>query len=256
MFVGRQWGVLGSLKSLVFTNRKRPCQIFYVLICRISTKETILMTLMKQRWQSNVNNEGNDDDGDGRDGNGDGNGNSNDAVASTNGNDVYDNNSCNLRMVIGRQWLDNNNGTTTMWRQLVAATCRMLASAEPPIQGNNQLMWTVWGGLVWSSSLDWPPRSTTTTKTTKQHSWNNIEDYGNDGNGRDGNGDGDGNGQCRHRCQWQQCWWQLWRRFKDSNRTTAIGWGQWDDNNVMAMGSQQHEECLQVLRHPSKASIN
>ena len=26
------------------------------------------------------------------------------------------------------------------------ATCRMLASAMPPIKGNNQLIWTVWGG--------------------------------------------------------------------------------------------------------------
>ncbi len=41
--------------------------------------------------------------------------------------------------------------TTTMGQQGCGgngqpATCRMLASAAPPIQGNNQLMWTVWGG--------------------------------------------------------------------------------------------------------------
>jgi hypothetical protein len=36
----------------------------------------------------------------------------------------------------------------------------------------------------------------------------------------------------------------------------AIGQQQWDNNNVVAMGSQQHAECLQVLRHPSKATIN
>jgi hypothetical protein len=37
---------------------------------------------------------------------------------------------------------------------------------------------------------------------------------------------------------------------------TGIGQQQWDDNNVMAMGGQQLAECLQVLRHPSKATIN
>jgi hypothetical protein len=36
----------------------------------------------------------------------------------------------------------------------------------------------------------------------------------------------------------------------------AIGQQQWDSNNVMAMGGQQHAEHLQVLRHPSKATIN
>jgi hypothetical protein len=37
---------------------------------------------------------------------------------------------------------------------------------------------------------------------------------------------------------------------------TAIGQQQWDDNNVMAIGDQQHAECLQVLRQPSQATIN
>jgi hypothetical protein len=36
----------------------------------------------------------------------------------------------------------------------------------------------------------------------------------------------------------------------------VIGQQQWDDINVMAMGGQQHAEYLQVLRHPSKATIN
>jgi hypothetical protein len=36
----------------------------------------------------------------------------------------------------------------------------------------------------------------------------------------------------------------------------VIGQQQWDYDNVMAMGDQQHAECLQVLRHPSKATIN
>jgi hypothetical protein len=36
----------------------------------------------------------------------------------------------------------------------------------------------------------------------------------------------------------------------------AIGQQQWDNNNVMAMGSQQHAEHLQVLHHPLKATIN
>jgi hypothetical protein len=36
----------------------------------------------------------------------------------------------------------------------------------------------------------------------------------------------------------------------------AIGEGQWGDDNVMVMGGQQHAECLQVLHHPSKATIN
>jgi hypothetical protein len=38
---------------------------------------------------------------------------------------------------IGQQGFDGNG-----W----PATCRTLASAAPPIQDNNQLMWTVWGG--------------------------------------------------------------------------------------------------------------
>jgi hypothetical protein len=32
----------------------------------------------------------------------------------------------------------------------------------------------------------------------------------------------------------------------------AIGQQQWDNNNEMAMGGQQHAERVQVLRHPSK----
>ncbi len=50
----------------------------------------------------------------------------------------------------GRQ-LNNGDWMTTMGRLRCdddgqPATCRMLASAVPPIQGKNQLMWTTWGG--------------------------------------------------------------------------------------------------------------
>ncbi len=31
-----------------------------------------------------------------------------------------------------------------------------------------------------------------------------------------------------------------------------IGQRRWDDNDEMEMGGQQHAECVQVLRHPSK----
>jgi hypothetical protein len=36
----------------------------------------------------------------------------------------------------------------------------------------------------------------------------------------------------------------------------AIGLQQWDNNDVMAMGCQQHAERLQVMHHPSKATLN
>jgi hypothetical protein len=36
----------------------------------------------------------------------------------------------------------------------------------------------------------------------------------------------------------------------------AIGQGQWENNDVVVMDGQQHAECLQVLHHPSKATIN
>ncbi len=46
--------------------------------------------------------------------------------------------------------LGDGNWMTTMGRRQCddngrSATCRTLASAAPTIQGNNQLMWTVWG---------------------------------------------------------------------------------------------------------------
>jgi hypothetical protein len=52
--------------------------------------------------------------------------------------------------------------------------------------------------------------------------------------------------------------WQRQRRrqFEDSNCATAIVQQWWDSNNVMTMGGQRNAECLQVLRHPSKATIN
>jgi hypothetical protein len=36
----------------------------------------------------------------------------------------------------------------------------------------------------------------------------------------------------------------------------SIGQQQWDNNGVIVMGSQEHAEHLQMLRHPSKATIN
>jgi hypothetical protein len=45
--------------------------------------------------------------------------------------------SSNWTTMMGQQWCDDDG-----W----PATCRMLASAAPSIQGNNQLMWTVLGG--------------------------------------------------------------------------------------------------------------
>jgi hypothetical protein len=36
----------------------------------------------------------------------------------------------------------------------------------------------------------------------------------------------------------------------------AIGQRQWDNIDEMAMGGQQHAERVQVLHHPSKATIN
>ena len=88
---------------------------------------------------------------------------------------------------MGQQRCDGNG-----WPE----TCRMLVSAAPPIQGNNQLMWTVWGGVVWSSSYDWPPKSTTMTTMTKQRCRSIVNNDGNDSDGgdSDGNGDGDSNG--------------------------------------------------------------
>ncbi len=54
-------------------------------------------------------------------------------------------------MAIQGQWLDDGNWTMTMgWLQCDGngwpATCRMLASAAAPIQDDNQLMWTNFGG--------------------------------------------------------------------------------------------------------------
>ncbi len=52
--------------------------------------------------------------------------------------------------------------------------------------------------------------------------------------------------------------WQRWRQwwFKNSNWAMLIGQRWWDNDDVMTMGGEQHTECLQVLRHPSKATIN
>ncbi len=72
------------------------------------------MMITKQRWQSNVDNDG--DNGDGRDGNGDGNGkgNGNDAAAATNSDDVDDNNGGKSRTAIGWWQLADNNGIVTI----------------------------------------------------------------------------------------------------------------------------------------------
>jgi hypothetical protein len=52
------------------------------------------------------------------------------------------------------------------------------------------------------------------------------------------------------------CQRQRRQQFEDGNWATAIGRQRWNSNNVMMMGCQQHAECLQVLRHSSKATIN
>jgi hypothetical protein len=52
---------------------------------------------------------------------------------------------------------------------------------------------------------------------------------------------------------WQ---WQRRQRFEDVNWAMAIGQQWWDSNDVMTMGGQRHAERSQVLRHPSKATIN
>jgi hypothetical protein len=52
---------------------------------------------------------------------------------------------------------------------------------------------------------------------------------------------------------WQQ---RRRRRFEDGNWVTAIGQRWWDSNDVVTMGGQRHAERLQVLRHPSKSTIN
>jgi hypothetical protein len=44
---------------------------------------------------------------------------------------------CDWMMTMGRLQCDDDG-----W----PVTCRMLASAAPPIQGKNQLVWTIWGG--------------------------------------------------------------------------------------------------------------
>jgi hypothetical protein len=109
----------------------------------------------------------------------------------------------------------------------VVATCRTLASAAPPIQGNNQLMWTVWGGVVWSGSFNWTPKSTTMTTITKQHCQSDGNNDGKGGNGRDRNGDGDGKGS------------------GDDVAATTNG-NNVDDNNIgvlrMALGQRQLDD--------------
>jgi hypothetical protein len=85
-----------------------------VQLLRLAAKKHNNTTMMKKHRQSNVDGGGND--GDGRDssddGNGDGNGDN--AVTTADGDNVYDDNSGILRMAIGRQRLDNDNGRTTM----------------------------------------------------------------------------------------------------------------------------------------------
>jgi hypothetical protein len=51
---------------------------------------------------------------------------------------------------------------------------------------------------------------------------------------------------------WQR---QQQRQFEDGNWAVAIGQQWWDSEDVMMMGGQQHAERLQVLHHPSKATI-
>ncbi len=102
--------------------------------------------MTKQCGQSDADNDVDNGDGwaDNDNCNGDIDGKSNDAATTTYG-------AMTTMAAIQRWQLDNSNRTTAMVQRQCngngrPATCRTLASAVSPIQGNNQLMWPVWGG--------------------------------------------------------------------------------------------------------------
>ncbi len=85
-----------------------------VQLLRLAAKKHKDTTMTKQRCRSNIDNDGNDGDGgdSGNDGNGDGNGDN--STAAANGDDIDDDDSGVSGTTIGRQQLDDDNGTTTM----------------------------------------------------------------------------------------------------------------------------------------------
>jgi hypothetical protein len=106
-----------------------------------------MMPITKQRRQSDVNNDNND--GNGRDCNGNGDGNGDGGMIPL----LMPTATMSMMTmaVIWGQQLDNGNQTMAIgWRQCDGdgqpASFRVLASTAPCIQGNNQLLWTVWGG--------------------------------------------------------------------------------------------------------------
>jgi hypothetical protein len=85
-----------------------------VQLLRLAAKEHEDTTMMKQRHQSDVNDDSNDGNGGDIGNDGDGDGDGDDDTAAADGDDVDDNDSGVLRMAIGQRRLDDNNGTTTM----------------------------------------------------------------------------------------------------------------------------------------------
>jgi hypothetical protein len=206
-------------------------------------RRTTTTVLMKQHQQSNVNNDGNNGDGKKGNGNSDSNGNWDDAAATNNSYDVDEDNGGNLRTAIGQWQLDNDDGTTPMRWQWLASNMQIACKccATHPRQQSTNVDSLGRSGLVQLLEL-----------AAKKH--NNDKNYKAT--------------LSKWHWQWRQLvtmplplLWQQYqqqqqRHFEDGNRATAIGQQQWDDNNVMAMGGQQHAERLQVLCLQSKATVN
>jgi hypothetical protein len=95
------------------------------------------------------------------------------------------------------------------------------------------------------------------TTMTKQLCQSSVDDDGDNGNGGDSGNDCDGDGDGDDSTAAAD------GDDVDDNDSgvlrTAIGQRRLDDDDgttMMAMGGQQHAECLQVLRHPLEATIN
>jgi hypothetical protein len=89
-----------------------------------------------------LDNDGNEGDGGNGNGNcdGNGNGNGNDAAATTDGNNVNEDNSGDSRTMIGRWQLDDNNRTTRMRWQCATSNMQNTCKCCAIHQSNNQLM--------------------------------------------------------------------------------------------------------------------
>jgi hypothetical protein len=85
-----------------------------VQLLQLAAKKHDDTTMTKQRRRSGVNDDGDNRNGRDSSNDGDGDGDGDNSAATANGDDVDDNASGILRMVIGQQRLDYNNGTTTM----------------------------------------------------------------------------------------------------------------------------------------------